>query len=197
MSTKACSKCGVVQPLSDFHKNSSASDGHQASCKTCSRASHREYYQRNSEAVKLRARAWELANPDRLAERRKKWFLANPDKRCEYQKKWEFKYPGRFAEFTKKWRSENPERWLEIQRKWQKENSDKLRCHQKLRYAVQNGYVLKSTICQFCGATDTPIEGHHQDYSKPLEVMWLCDPCHKRLHVQQRRTERALERESA
>lgn len=197
MSTKACSKCGEVKPLSEFYKNAAASDGHQYLCKVCECARRRDYYQRNSDAAKLKSRAWELANPDRVAERRKKWVLANPDKRAEYQKKWELKYPGRFAEFTKKWRAENPERWAEIAKKWQQENADKLRCHQKLGYAVQKGWVLKSNTCQICGAADTKIEGHHPDYSKPLEVVWVCDPCHKYLHVQQRRNERTLERTSA
>ena len=24
---------------------------------------------------------------------------------------------------------------------------------------------------------------HNEDYSKPLEVVWLCKSCHKRLHL--------------
>jgi hypothetical protein len=33
--TKTCSKCGDVQPLEEFHRNSEASDGRYSSCKSC------------------------------------------------------------------------------------------------------------------------------------------------------------------
>lgn len=34
--------------------------------------------------------------------------------------------------------------------------------------------------CERCG--DLFAEKHHDDYSKPLEVHWLCRPCHLALH---------------
>lgn len=41
-----------------------------------------------------------------------------------------------------------------------------------LNNAVAAGHIHKES-CAICGAQDT--EGHHRDYSKPLEVVWLCD----------------------
>lgn len=35
---------------------------------------------------------------------------------------------------------------------------------------------LKKQPCQMCGAVTS--EKHHEDYSKPLEVQWLCRRCH-------------------
>ena len=35
---------------------------------------------------------------------------------------------------------------------------------------------IKKTPCEICG--DPNSEAHHEDYSKPLEVRWLCKPHH-------------------
>ena len=49
-----------------------------------------------------------------------------------------------------------------------------------LRHAVQAGKVKKPDICMGCGLTFERrlIHGHHRDYSKPFEVLWLCPRCH-------------------
>lgn len=39
---------------------------------------------------------------------------------------------------------------------------------------------LKRQPCLFCGAR--AVEKHHMDYDKPLQVLWLCRPCHLDLH---------------
>ena len=36
--------------------------------------------------------------------------------------------------------------------------------------------------CERCGATQF-IDGHHDDYSKPNEVRYLCRRCHRQFHV--------------
>ena len=59
---------------------------------------------------------------------------------------------------------------------------DKVKCHQSLHTAVVNGKIEKPEICTKCG-NKHKIEGHHEDYSKPLEVVWLCMKCHRALHA--------------
>jgi hypothetical protein len=53
----------------------------------------------------------------------------------------------------------------------------------KARYAVSNAVRdgrLKKTPCMVCGALE--VEGHHPDYSRPLDVVWLCMLHHKQAH---------------
>ena len=47
--------------------------------------------------------------------------------------------------------------------------------------AVKNGKIIRADSCSEC-KSKVKIEGHHDDYSKPLEVRWLCEKCHKAWH---------------
>lgn len=45
--------------------------------------------------------------------------------------------------------------------------------------AVRDGRLLR-VPCEVCGAVNS--EAHHEDYSKPLEVVWLCKLHHEIAH---------------
>lgn len=47
--------------------------------------------------------------------------------------------------------------------------------------AVKSGKVQRPTCCSACGS-GYRVQGHHPDYSKPLQVVWLCSDCHLLLH---------------
>jgi len=47
--------------------------------------------------------------------------------------------------------------------------------------AVRDGRLIRPDVCSSCRKKGRQIEGHHDDYSKPLEVEWLCSACHKQL----------------
>lgn len=49
----------------------------------------------------------------------------------------------------------------------------------QVQMALKRGDLTKKP-CERCGAEK--VEGHHEDYSKPLEVMWLCPKHHRERH---------------
>lgn len=63
------------------------------------------------------------------------------------------------------------------------------RAHQAVGNAVAKGDLVRPELCSACGLPGGGgrIEGHHEDYSKPLDVTWLCPSCHKKLHLAQKR----------
>lgn len=65
-------------------------------------------------------------------------------------------------------------------KRWQDSNKHKVKAHDALNYAVKTNRI-KVEPCEVCGAT-VKIQGHHSDYSKPLDVNWLCKKHHNELH---------------
>jgi hypothetical protein len=47
-----------------------------------------------------------------------------------------------------------------------------------------HSYIKRNKVQKsFCFKCDAPIaEAHHNDYSKPLEIVWLCRKCHLEHH---------------
>lgn len=59
------------------------------------------------------------------------------------------------------------------------DNRLKLRAREMVAYAIKKG-TLVSLPCETCG--DARTQAHHEDYSKPFEVIWLCSKCHGAMH---------------
>jgi len=65
-----------------------------------------------------------------------------------------------------------------------------------LETAIQQGVIQRKTHCESCGDTGTfkdgrtKIQGHHDDYNKPLDVRWLCQKCHHEWHKKNKPVER-------
>ena len=56
--------------------------------------------------------------------------------------------------------------------------ADKRSARSKTFTAIKNG-TIKILPCLICG---DKAEAHHPDYSRPLDVMWLCKPHHRETH---------------
>ena len=66
----------------------------------------------------------------------------------------------------------------EISKRARERNPDRQRVYARVKYAIQTGR-LKREPCK-CG--EESVEAHHEDYSYPLDVAWLCKKCHAALH---------------
>lgn len=61
---------------------------------------------------------------------------------------------------------------------------DQYRATRAVGNAMRDGRLTKKP-CEVCGGTSN-IQAHHEDYSKPLEVRWLCVQHHHQLHRERR-----------
>jgi ribosomal protein S27AE len=66
-----------------------------------------------------------------------------------------------------------------LNRDWIERNREKYRAHKIVEWRVASGKLLKQP-CERCGSVKA--HAHHDDYSKPLDVMWLCPLHHKERH---------------
>lgn len=53
-----------------------------------------------------------------------------------------------------------------------------------INYHIATGNLKRPKICPKCKESSKKVEAHHEDYSKPLEIKWLCRGCHASLHQQ-------------
>jgi len=86
----------------------------------------------------------------------------------------------RYAYNARKRRKEYPEKYRAIDEKYRDKTRQKVM--NKVRWAIKTGKITKPMYCSCCGEI-RKLNGHHKDYSKPLEVLWLCCACHKFLHT--------------
>lgn len=67
--------------------------------------------------------------------------------------------------------------------KYQARNPEKYRAHYLVRSAIKSGKLAKisSCTCADCGVKAQSY--HHEDYSKSLDVVPLCQVCHMKRHA--------------
>lgn len=82
-------------------------------------------------------------------------------------------------------RTQSPERKAkacEYQRRRRVNQAEKYKARYAVGNAVRDGRLVVQP-CEVCGSAE--VQAHHEDYSKPLEVMWLCFEHHRARHGQQ------------
>ena len=86
-----------------------------------------------------------------------------------------------FKRKDKKYYKKNATLIKERRKQYYQNNKPRIKARDKVRTAIMNGTLLRPNTCSECQESCVP-NGHHDDYSKPLSVVWLCCRCHMRLH---------------
>lgn len=137
-------------------------------CKECVRKTVHENRERNIERIRAYDRERDQRQSRKEARRNLAW-----------------RYKERKGSYIEKWVTKNPE---------------KRAAHEAVRRAVRSG-ILKKLPCEHvdenghvCGAK---AQAHHDDYSKPLDVIWLCPEHHGERHRWLNEMARQAPREAA
>lgn len=62
---------------------------------------------------------------------------------------------------------------------WRGKDKRRNKAHETVARALKKGTLQKQDCCR-CQSPKTI--AHHEDYDFPLDVVWLCQPCHKQRH---------------
>lgn len=171
MVNKKCRRCEKVFPISAFYVHSEMADGHLNICKDC---------------VKNRIMLYRQENIDRIRE-----YDRRRGRTEEHNQK--------NLECTYALKATNPEKYKERMEKrnsnYIQKHPDKYIAHMMVRNKLRDR-KLDRKPCEVCGTT-RKVEAHHDDYSKPLNVRWVCKKHHMEIHRainDKRRAEKQLVR---
>lgn len=89
--------------------------------------------------------------------------------------------PDAYRARHKSWRDRNKDTVSLYAKNWVSKNPVARSAHVILNNAIKTGCIEKPKFCEECGAQER-LDGHHEDYSLPLVVRWLCRKCHKAKH---------------
>jgi hypothetical protein len=106
----------------------------------------------------------------------------NSEKRNQYHKELYISNPEIVSARVKEYHS-TPEGKLAVKKSRSKQIEkfpEKIAARSAVARAVQSGKLTRKP-CERCGRSKR-IQAHHEDYSKPLEVIWLCISCHTKEH---------------
>lgn len=158
MKLKRCKKCLKEKAISMFsftiiYKGKQYISSY---CKPCQNIYHKVWLKKHPGYNLLRMRKY-FENPENEAKQRERDKI-----------------------YQKKKRANNPKLKLDETRKYFEKYPARKKVREKVVNALRMG-KLKKTPCVVCG--EIKVHGHHPDYRKPLEVVWLCPSHHKKVDL--------------
>jgi hypothetical protein len=152
---KTCFKCNVEKSLDEFYSHPATADGLLGKCKQCTKNDVSKHRELNIEKV----RAYDRRRG--LTKERK---LKNSERSKEIRLSGDVDAINRLNECNRRYAEKYPL---------------KKKAKAAVRSALKSGKLLKMP-CQVCG--NEKVHAHHEDYAKPLDVVWLCVQHHEDVH---------------
>jgi 5-methylcytosine-specific restriction endonuclease McrA len=134
-----------IASLDFFHKRNESRDGLKSSCKLCLNNKNRDFFIRNSEEIKERAKLYRAKNKKEISQSQKKWRLENKDwienynnshkkEACEKSKRYRDSLSvdkkkelyRKQQERTRKWKNDNPSYMANYLKKYREVNREKI-----------------------------------------------------------------------
>lgn len=125
------------------------------------------------------AREWQckyrLAHPEKISAINRATYLRNPERTRRNATAWTLANPDRAREIKRRWAARNRDHGAV----WHKRLRDAERTHTIVHRAIKRGLLSRPSTCEQCGQ-ERAIEAAHWTYERPLDVRWLCRPCHRK-----------------
>lgn len=113
-------------------------------------------------------------------QKRHEYYITHKKESLDYRHKYYQEHKDEVYSVTKEWCKNNRDKRSNAAKIYSSKNPEKCTAHQIVRNAIKSGKLIKGP-CQICGSTKR-INCHHPDYSKPLDIIFLCPIHHSRLH---------------
>lgn len=159
----------------------------------------KKWRKENPEKCRAHCKKWYIKNPEKVKNARKKWMSNNKEKIKAIKNKWRLNNKDKVKEHKKKYNEKHKEEVKEQQKNWRLSHKEKINNHRKNKYvedalfrkkilardkATRKIKIPKNQLCETCNI-NLATERHHPDYSKPLEVKFLCRECHNKIEKEE------------
>lgn len=149
---QVCRLCGAEKDFSQFYKHPKTKTGFDSKCKDCAKSISKAARERNIDHYKEKSRI-RSKKPENVAARK-------AYRQTEQGKK-------AAARAHKAYQMRAPLRRI---------------AHIAVGNAIRDGRLIPWPFCAVPDCDCSKVEAHHPDYSRPLDVVWLCNKHHREAH---------------
>jgi hypothetical protein len=145
-------------------------------CRTCGQTKPPEDFYHDRRAASGRQASCKECQKQRAAA----WQRAHPDRHRAHVSSWKASHPDQVRHYDGLARSRRDQVARDFARLV-------VRVASTTRRAVEAGLLVRPDRCSSCDRSDVALDAVHEDYERPLDVLWLCRRCHYSRSLARRR----------